>query len=79
VGCTPNAASLKKLEQMSKRRLQTAPLFSTLQSAGNPMTANVGLATPSHATRRFAFDHDVYRCSIGDELGRARSCPRPGA
>jgi hypothetical protein len=27
----------------------------------------------------FACDHDVYRCAIGDELGRAPPCPRPCA
>jgi hypothetical protein len=28
--------------------------------------------SPSHANASFACDHDVYRCAIGDELGRAR-------
>jgi hypothetical protein len=51
VGCAPNAASLKKLEQLSKRRTQTALLFSTRQSAGDPTSAKIGLATPSHANR----------------------------
>jgi hypothetical protein len=46
VGCAPNAASLKKLKQLSKRRTQTALLFSGRQSAGDPMTAEIGLGTP---------------------------------
>jgi hypothetical protein len=53
VGCTPNAASLKKLEQLSERRTQTALLFSTRQSAGDPMTAKIALVTPSHANASF--------------------------
>jgi hypothetical protein len=39
VGCVPNAASLKNLEQLLERRAQTALLFSTHQSTGDQMTA----------------------------------------
>jgi hypothetical protein len=51
VGCTLNAASLKNLEQLSKRCTQTALLFFTRQSASDSMTVKKErLTNPSHAS-----------------------------
>jgi hypothetical protein len=52
--------------------MRTALLLSTLQSAGDQMTAKKDWQLLRTQARRFACDYDVYRCAIGHEPGRGR-------